>query len=180
MYKRQFEVIANGTHAIDVPYVVSCVDGEMWFPVHSLHKKLLAILAPIASKHMLVSALRSVTQPPSDASLCNAPPMVRRRLYELGWIKSNVRHVQLARVDAVAQAFHNLGIHEYMVAQIEEGPKVAELQEESEGEESEHGASHDWQMHAHESEDLGIALGDGDFNSAELVTTHNTQATQVG
>ena len=178
LHTRQFEVPTSNSHTIKIPYIVSCADGGMWYHVNSLYK-LLTILAPIATKRMLLSALMRVALQPPHKSTCNAPPMVRRRLYTSGWIKPNAKLAHLARADAVAIAFQMLGIHDDVVAQVAEGPKATELQNESE-EESEQCQSPDEAMQVCGNGNATLTTTTEDLNSIDFSIDDDNQITEVG
>ena len=178
LYTRQFEVSACGSRIIQIPYIVLRGDDGMWYHVNSLYN-MLTILAPIATKRMLLSALKNVALPPPKKSTCNAPPMVRRRLYRSGWIKPNAKLARLVRADAAAIAFQTLGIHDYVVAQIREDTKATELQDQSK-EESEQCQSPSEAIQMHGSRTTTPTSNSEDIDSIDLRTKDDTQIIEVG
>lgn len=134
IHRREVKI---GAGAVEVPYVIARIDGEMWYPINALHKGVVAPSKPLASKGMFKSALKSAVQQVPHGGIAIAPPMVRRRLYKAGWIKSNVRHIQIANACTVRKALFILGMSEDVMAQIVKDPTGSELVPDDEEEPSE-------------------------------------------
>ena len=180
IHTRELRIEAGDAGVARVPYVISCADGDMWYPVHALYKAAVAPWNPLASKAMLLSALRTAVPQLADGGLVHAPPMVRRRLYKAGWIKSNVRLIRLATASTVGKALWFLGISDDVVAQINKAPTADELSQGNEEERPDDEGHNGGCMAVDDNQESVISGPDETLSSPGRGTTYGALDATVG